>query len=222
MDRRAHLGAEALIEDRLELGQRNRRADRRCENDYRTFARGRSPRSSCARPMKTTVERAPNAAKSHDSGSSAIGDLRLRREATAPTRRGVARICSHIVVVAVAALISPGCAGLNPYKVAERSIGSYLASKVGPADHYHVHIRRNGARLASGYLSQVAVSADHLQTVGGLEIDHFDSDLAGVTFDRGTRRLTHIASSSFTASVTTQNANAYLAAHDHGVPGLAV
>ena len=126
------------------------------------------------------------------------------------------------LAAAVGLLAGSGCGGLDPYKIAERSVRRYLADYLGPARNYRVRIDRQDTRLTGGYLSRLDISAEGLRTKGGFEIESAEAELHGVRFDRKTRSLQSVESSAFTATVTHAGANAYLAAHDRGINGLSV
>jgi hypothetical protein len=119
-------------------------------------------------------------------------------------------------------LAGSGCSKLNPYKIGERAVRDYLVGFIGPARRYHVHIKREGTDLSSGYLSQLTVGADDLRTSSGIVLQRLDADLFGVRFDRRRQKLLGVESSRFTAELSETSANAYLAKHDRGVPGLSV
>jgi hypothetical protein len=124
--------------------------------------------------------------------------------------------------VSISLAVLPGCDGLNPYKIGERSIERYLYDYIGPAENYDIHIHREGTNLRRGLISHLTVSADDLTTKSGFHIRRIDADLYGVRFNRRAKRVDSVESSVFIAHVTEESANRYLAAHDRGIPGLNV
>jgi hypothetical protein len=117
-------------------------------------------------------------------------------------------------------LLAAGCANLDPYRIGERSIAKYLRSEVGPADRYRVHIDRDGSRIRSGYISHMTVTAEGLESKGGIRIRRLDADLFGVRFDPKAKTLQGVERSAFIATVTEAAANEFLLRHDRGIPGL--
>jgi hypothetical protein len=145
-----------------------------------------------------------------------------KRGAKNPGQTALRRAFRWGAAMATVALLGAGCSGLNPYRIAERSIGDYLKDNLGPAERYRVHVDRDGSRLTGGYLSHLSVSADELQTKGGIRLRRLDADLYGVRFNPKTRALESVERSAFAAAVTEQAANDYLFRHDRGIPDLAV
>ncbi|MBW3624206.1 MAG: DUF2993 domain-containing protein [Armatimonadetes bacterium] len=119
------------------------------------------------------------------------------------------------------ALLS-GCDQLNPYKIGERSVTRYMKDLMGPAERYNVKIYKKGSDLRRGYISHLTITADDLRTKKGFDIRRLDADLYDVRFNSKSRTLENIGSSAFTAYVTEESANAYLAKNDRGIPGLRV
>ena len=147
---------------------------------------------------------------------------RLPRRGFSPGTSFPIKRLSFLLILPTLSLTLSGCDGLNPYRIGERSITRYLSDLLGPAKRYQVHIHKSGTRLRGGYLSRLTVAADDLVTKSGFQIRRLDADLYGVRFNRKQRKVESMESSAFTAHVTEAGANAYLAAHDRGVPGLRV
>lgn len=136
-----------------------------------------------------------------------------------PSRR-VRRVAS-VLLALLPLLALSGCDALNPYKVGEKAVRGYLTDYIGPA-RYRVKIHKDDTNLRRGYISHLTVQAQELTTKSGFRIRHLDADLYGVRFNRKARTIQGVERSAFTAYVTEEAANAYLATNNRGLSGLKV
>jgi hypothetical protein len=112
--------------------------------------------------------------------------------------------------VSVVALLALGCGGTNPFRAVERAIERELPGRIGPAERYEARVSRSGANLVSGRIPWVEIRGVNLRTADGLQINDLRVRLEGVEFDRGSRSISAVAGSRFTAGIGAEAVTAFV------------
>ncbi len=125
----------------------------------------------------------------------------------------------------VAALAAPliviGC-GHPVQETAAHKIADALPSVLGPAAHYDVQVDGDPFALTRGRARAVHIQGQDVQLSPRITLDTLNIDTRDVSFDTGTRRLSHIGATAFTASLGQANLDRYLAQSKPLLPGLVV
>ena len=130
------------------------------------------------------------------------------------------RTFSVLVAFAVGAALW-GC-GHPAQETAAHKIADALPSVLGPADHYDVQVDADPFALARGRAHGVHIQGQNVQVSPKLTLDTLNADAADVSFDTSTRRLSHVGSTQFQATLSQPNLTRYLAQSKPFLPGLVV
>ena len=130
------------------------------------------------------------------------------------------RFRSVSLLLAVSALTC-GC-GHPVQETAAHKIADVLPSVIGPAARYDVQVDGDPFALARGRARAVHIQGQEVQIGPSLTLDTLNADAKDVSFSSETRRLEHIGSTSFTATLGQSNLSAYLARTKPLLPGLVV
>ena len=114
-----------------------------------------------------------------------------------------------------------GC-GHPVQETAAHKIADVLPSVIGPAARYDVQVDGDPFALARGRARAVHIQGREVQIGPSLTLDTLNADAKDVSFSSETRRLEHIGSTSFTATLGQNNLSAYLARTKPLLPGLVV
>lgn len=120
-----------------------------------------------------------------------------------------------------AALSFVGC-GHPVQETAAHKIADALPSVLGSAAHYDVQVDGDPFALARGRARGVHIQGRAVQLSSTLTLDTLSADAEDVSFDRATRRLSHVGRTRFTATLSQASLTAYLAGSKPLLPGLAV
>ena len=93
-----------------------------------------------------------------------------------------------------------GC-GRAVNRSVERRIRESLPDLLGSASEYRVHVSSAFTRTLQGRLADVTVDGKNVQFANGLLLDSLHLDLKGVDSDLTHRKLRHIDSAQFAASI---------------------
>lgn len=107
-------------------------------------------------------------------------------------------------------LCMAGC-GRTINRAAERRIRDALPNLLGEAKQYRVHVTSAPLQTVQGRLADVTVDGEDVQLANGLLLDRIYLDLRAVEVDTERRRVRHIRSATFTATVSEASLNVYLA-----------
>ncbi len=130
------------------------------------------------------------------------------------------RLRPVLLLLAVSALTC-GC-GHPVQETAAHKIADVLPSVIGPAARYDVQVDGDPFALARGRARAVHIQGQEVQIGPSLTLDTLNADAKDVSFSSETRRLEHIGSTSFTATLGQSNLSAYLAQTKPLLPGLVV
>lgn len=112
-----------------------------------------------------------------------------------------------------------GC-GHPVQETAAHKIADVLPSALGPAAHYDVQVDGDPFALTRGRARAVHIQGQEVQLSPEITLDTLTADARDVSFDTGTRRLSHIGTTAFTASLGQANLDRYLARSKPLLPGL--
>ena len=121
----------------------------------------------------------------------------------------------------VASLALYGC-GHPVQETAAHKIADVLPSVLGPAAHYDVQVAGDPFALTRGRARAVHIQGQDVQLAPSVTLDTLTVDARDVSFDTGTRKLSHIGGAAFTASLGQANLSRYLAQSKPLLPGLVV
>ncbi len=122
---------------------------------------------------------------------------------------------------AAASLILYGC-GHPVQETAAHKIADALPSALGPAVHYDVQVDGDPFALTRGRARAVHIQGQDVQLAPDVTLDTLSIDARDISFDTGTRRLSHIGGAAFTASLGQANLSRYLAQSKPLLPGLVI
>ncbi len=114
-----------------------------------------------------------------------------------------------------------GC-GHPAQETAAHKIADVLPSQLGPAAHYDVQVDGDPFALARGRAKAVHIQGQEVQLSPSLTLDTLNADVSEVSFDRDTRRLTHVGQAQFTATLDQEHFQAYLARAKSSYPDLTI
>ena len=125
------------------------------------------------------------------------------------------------LVSAVAVLTLAGCA--HPVQqTAAHKIADALPRVIGPAAHYDVQVDGDPFALARGRARGVHIQGQSVQLSPILTVDTLNADAEDVSFDRATKKLSHVGQTRFTATLGQNNLDTYLSGSKPLLPGLVV
>ena len=127
---------------------------------------------------------------------------------------------SRLAVLAAGAALW-GC-GHPVQETAAHKIADALPSVLGPAAHYDVQVDGDPFALARGRARGVHIQGLDVQVSPRLTLDTLNADAEDVSFDRKTRRLSHVGVTRFSATMDQEHLTAYLAQSKPLLPGLVV
>ena len=114
-----------------------------------------------------------------------------------------------------------GC-GHPVQETAAHKIADALPSVLGPAAHYDVQVDGDPFALTRGRARAVHIEGQDVQLAPAVTLDTLGIDAQDVSFDTQTRRLSHIGTTAFTASLGQANLSRYLARSKPLLPGLVI
>ena len=118
-------------------------------------------------------------------------------------------------------MLAGGC-GHPVQETAAHKIADVLPSVLGPAAHYDVQVDGDPFALTRGRARAVHIQGQEVQLSPLLTLDTLNADATDVSFDTQTRRLSHVGTTAFTASLGQANLDHYLAQSKPLLPGLVV
>ena len=127
-----------------------------------------------------------------------------------------------LVGIGVAAGIALCGCGHPVQETAAHKIADALPSVLGPAARYDVQVDGDPFALTRGRARAVHIQGQDVQLAPDVTLDTLAVDARDVSFDTGTRRLSHIGGAAFTASLGQANLSRYLARSKPLLPGLVV
>ena len=119
------------------------------------------------------------------------------------------------------AALACGC-GHPVQETAAHKIADVLPSVLGPAAHYDVQVDGDPFALARGRARAVHIQGQEVQLSPALTLDTLSADAAEVSFDTGTKHLSHVGGTTFTASLSQAHLDSYLSQSKPLLPGLVV
>lgn len=114
-----------------------------------------------------------------------------------------------------------GC-GHPVQETAAHKIADALPSVLGPAGRYDVQVDGDPFALTRGRARGVHIQGQDVQLSPEITLDTLNADAADVSFDTKTRRLSHVGSTQFTATMSQQHLTRSLAQSKPLLPGLVV
>ncbi len=114
-----------------------------------------------------------------------------------------------------------GC-GHPVQETAAHKIADALPSVLGPAAHYDVQVDGDPFALTRGRARAVHIEGQDVQLAPQVTLDTLTLDAQDVSFNTQTRRLSHIGTTAFTASLGQANLSRYLARSKPLLPGLVI
>ena len=124
-------------------------------------------------------------------------------------------------ISAAAGLTLYGC-GHPVQETAAHKIADALPAALGPAAHYDVQVDGDPFALTRGRARAVHIQGQDVQLAPDVTLDMLTLDARDISFDTGTRRLSHIGGAAFTASLGQGNLDRYLVQSKPLLPGLVV
>lgn len=121
---------------------------------------------------------------------------------------------------AIAAALT-GC-GHPVQETAAHKIADALPSLLGPAAHYDVQVDGDLFALSRGRARAVHLQGEEVQLSPTLTLDTLNADVNDVSFDRDTRRLTHVGLAQFTATLDQTHFLSYFSRAKSRYPGLVI
>lgn len=114
-----------------------------------------------------------------------------------------------------------GC-GHPVQETAAHKIADALPLVLGPAARYDVQVDGDPFALARGRARGVHIQGQDVQLSPKITLDTLNADAADVSFDTKTRRLSHVGTTRFTATMDQGHLTSYLAQSKPLLPGLVV
>jgi hypothetical protein len=120
------------------------------------------------------------------------------------TLSGKQRTPRRLLILASVSLLgglTAGCIGSSPQTVAAHKIADALPRIVGPAKHYDVDVDGNPFSLSRGRARKVHIEGVDVQLSPSVTMDHMSIDANNVSFDVKQRRIEHVGSVAFVATL---------------------
>ena len=136
------------------------------------------------------------------------------------TRNPLSRTFSVLAAFAVGVALW-GC-GHPVQETAARKIADALPSVLGPAAHYDVQVDGDPFALTRGRARGVHIQGQDVQLSPKITLNTLNADADDVSFDTKTRRLSHVGTTRFTATMDQAHLTDYLAQSKPLLPSLVV
>jgi hypothetical protein len=120
-----------------------------------------------------------------------------------------------LIPLIVLTVILAGCTDVvRP--TAERGIRNALTSYIGPAKEYKVRIDGSGGAIISGHISHLHIDGTGVSLKQNLIIDAMTVDMDNVRYSPESRRIKSIGNTVFSASLSEDSLNRYIAGSQKG------